>query len=144
MCSLVRREQPQSCQSLSWVKRVTAGPLTPKFLGEEGKNRSLALRDPPLQPVKASPLYTTARKQAQQSAAEPLALFLLFAPLLLLSESSAKIHPTNSSLSANDGVELGMFTPCWPILVQQKLLLGVTRRSQVAVSCDPLLRYLPN
>jgi len=43
-------------------------------------------------------LYITARKKAQQSARELLALFHLFIPLLMLLESSAKSDPTNSSL----------------------------------------------
>lgn len=77
-------------------------------------------------PIKASPLYIPARQKAQQPTTEPQVLFYHFSPLLMLSESSAKLHATNNSLAANDGVELSVFMPCCPILVQQKFLLEVT------------------
>lgn len=81
-------------------------------------------------PGKASPLYILGRQKAQQSTTEPQALFHHFTPLLMLSESSAKLHATNNSLVANDGVVLSVFIPCCPIVVQQKFLLEVTWGSQ--------------
>lgn len=77
-------------------------------------------------PLKASPLYIPARQKAQQLTTEPQAFLHHFTPLLMLSEGSAKLHATNNSLAVNDGVELSVFVPCCPMLVQQKFLLGVT------------------
>lgn len=59
--------------------------------------------------VKASPSYITARKKAHHSKTELLVLFQFFVPLLMFSDSSAKSQPTNSCLSANDGVELTVY-----------------------------------